>query len=361
MKREHLLVALFTVIAAVFVYLFYQIMVPFFVPIIWAAVLAILFYPLYTWVLGKVKRKGIAATIMCILIVTLIIGPATYLFVALVNEAGDAVREVNTMYRTGELDEILSFQIPGLESIRNKLSQYYDLSSFKLEDLIRDAIDKVSSVILNQTSWLIANATKAVFYFILMIFTMYFFFKDGEAVIRRIKRLMPLTVNQTNVTFGQLRDVIQATMYGAIVVALVQGTLGGILFATVGIPSPVFWGAIMAFMSVLPVVGPFLIYIPAGIILILGGSYAKGIIILILGTAVISQIDHVLRPLLISGRTSMHPLLLFFAIMGGIAVFGLLGIVLGPLVAAAFITLLKILEFRLHPDASADMKVAEES
>ncbi len=360
MKREHLLIALFMVIAAVFVYLFYQIMVPFFVPIIWAAVLAILFYPPYSWLLEKVKRKGIAAAIMCSLIVIVIIGPATYLFVALVNEAGDAVREVNIMYRSGELDNILSFEVPGIETIRNRLSQYYDMSSFKLEDLIRDAIDKVSSVILNQTSWLIANGTKAVFYFILMIFTLYFFFKDGAAIIRKIKRLMPLTINQTNVTFGQLRDVIQATMYGAVVVALVQGALGGILFAIMGIPSAVFWGAIMAFLSVLPMVGAFIVYIPAGIVLILGGSYIKGMIILLVGTIVISQIDNVLRPLLISGRTSMHPLMLFFAIMGGIAVFGLLGIVLGPLVAAAFITLLKILEFRLHPDADAGLGAGQE-
>ncbi|MBD3332859.1 AI-2E family transporter [candidate division GN15 bacterium] len=360
MKREHLLVALFMVIAAVFVYLFYQIMVPFFVPIIWAAILAILFYPPYSWVLGKVKRKGLASIIMCILIVIVIIGPATYLFVALVNEAGDAVREVNAMYRSGELDEILSFRIPGIDTLRDKLGQYYDLSNFNLEDLIKDAIDKVSSVILNQTSWLIANGTKAVFFFILMVFTLYFFFKDGESIIRRIKRLMPLTINQTNVTFGQLRDVIQATMYGAVVVALVQGVLGGVLFALVGIPSAVFWGAIMAFLSVLPMVGAFIVYVPAGIILILSGSYIKGIIILFAGTVIISQIDNVLRPLLIAGRTSMHPLMLFFAVMGGIAVFGLLGVVLGPLVAAAFITLLKILEFRLHPDASAGLGAGQE-
>jgi predicted PurR-regulated permease PerM len=171
---------------------------------------------------------------------------------------------------------------------------------------------------------------------------------------------MPLTINQTNVTFGQLRDVIQATMYGAVVVALVQGVLGGVLFALVGIPSAVFWGAIMAFLSVLPMVGAFIVYVPAGIILIVSGSYIKGIIILFAGTVIISQIDNVLRPLLIAGRTSMHPLMLFFAVMGGIAVFGLLGVVLGPLVAAAFITLLKILEFRLHPDASAGLGAGQE-
>jgi predicted PurR-regulated permease PerM len=136
-------------------------------------------------------------------------------------------------------------------------------------------------------------------------------------------------------------------------VALIQGILGGILFFSVGIPSPVFWGAIMAFLSIIPVVGAFIVYVPAGVILIIGGSYVKGIVVLGVGAVVISQVDSVLRPLIIAGKASMHPLLLFFAIMGGIALFGLLGVVLGPMIAAIFLTLLKIFEFKLHPEAEA--------
>ena len=152
-------------------------------------------------------------------------------------------------------------------------------------------------------------------------------------MIARIKRLVPLNEEQVELTFSQMHDVIQATMYGGLVVALIQGVLGGILFFAVGIGSPVFWGAIMAFLSVLPLVGAFLVYVPAGLLLILGGSYVKGIIVILAGTIIISQIDNVIRPYLISGRTALHPLLLFFAIMGGIASFGLLGIVLGPMIA----------------------------
>ena len=106
----------------------------------------------------------------------------------------------------------------------------------------------------------------------------------------------------------------------------------------------------MAFLSAIPFVGAFVVYIPAGIILMLGGSYVKGIIVIVIGSVVVSQIDNVLRPYLISGRTHMHPLLLFFSIMGGIAMFGLLGLVMGPLIAAAFDTLVKAMEFRLRPD-----------
>jgi predicted PurR-regulated permease PerM len=201
----------------------------------------------------------------------------------------------------------------------------------------------------------IASGTKAVLYFFLMMFTLYYFFKDGPAITGTLRRLMPLTPAQITLTFNQLRDVIQATMYGGVAVAIIQGILGGILFAAVGIPSVFFWGAIMAFMSILPIVGAFVIYIPAGIILMLSGSFWSGLIVIVIGSLVISQVDSVLRPFLIAGRASMHPLLLFFAIMGGIALFGLLGVVLGPMIAAIFMTLIKIFEYKLHPEFEAEI------
>lgn len=355
MKREYILVSLFFLIAAVIFYLFYQLIVPFFAPMAWAAVFAILFFPLYERVLTLVKSKGLASFLVCLLIIILIIGPITYLFVALVSEAANAVTKVNAMIKSGELEQLLAFDFPWFESVKEKLSQYYDLSKINLDEIIKQSIEGVSGVILNQTSWLVTNATRLVFYFVLMIFTMYYFFKDGELIVHKTKRLMPLTANQINVTFRQLHDVIQATMYGGVVVALIQGLIGGILFAIMGIPSPIFWGAIMGFLSIIPFVGAFIIYIPAGLILIIGGSYIKGIIMIVIGSVVISQIDNILRPFLISGRTSIHPLLLFFTILGGIYLFGLLGIVLGPLIAAVFVTLLKIFEFKLHPETEASL------
>ena len=184
----------------------------------------------------------------------------------------------------------------------------------------------------------------------LMIFAMYYFFSDGERIVNKAKRLMPLTMEQTNIAFSQLRDVIQATMYGGVFIALFQGFLGGLLFWIVGISSPVFWGFIMAFLSFIPMVGAFLIYVPAGLILMLSGSVITGLVVIAFGTIVISQVDNLIRPYLISGRTSLHPMLLFFALLGGIAVWGFLGIVMGPIIAAAFMILLRVFEMRLHPE-----------
>lgn len=352
MKREYLTTSLFVLMMGLFFYLFYRIVIPFFVPICWAAVFVIIFFPLYKKLLVRVKSRRLTSLMMCLFIIAVIVGPIAYLFVALVSEAADAMAKVNEMYKNGQLDNLFSIQLPWIDTIMEKLKSYYDISGIDLHKLAKDTIDKAGGVIINQTSWLIANGTKTVFYFILMVFTLYYFFKDGERVVDRIKLLMPLPADQVNTTFQHLRDVIQATMYGGVVVALIQGVLGGIMFAIFGISSPIFWGAIMAFVSIIPFVGAFLIYIPAGLILLVGGSYVKGILVITIGTLLISQIDNLIRPLLISGRTEMHPLLLFFSIMGGIALFGLLGLVIGPLIGAVFVTLLRILELRLHPQAT---------
>jgi predicted PurR-regulated permease PerM len=353
MKREHILIALFFTITGISVYLFYRIIIPFFVPICWAAVLCILFYPLYERLRDRFKMRGLASLVVCFIIIIGIIGPVAYLFVSLVNEAIDAVGIVNQMYQEGKLEELLTLDIPVINAMKEKLNEYYDISQINLDEIVRDAINKASGVIVSQTTWLVTNATKAVFYFVLTVFTMYYFFKEGERIIERIRRLIPMPEDLVRKTFHQLHDVILATVYGGLVVALIQGTLGGILFFAVGISSPVFWGAIMAFLSIIPFVGAFLVYIPAAIILILGGFYVKGIIVILVGVIVISQSDNVIRPYLISGRTAMHPLLLFFAIMGGIAMFNLLGLVLGPIIAAVFMTLIRIFDYMIHPDEEA--------
>lgn len=349
MKREYILISLFFLMTVIIFYLFYQLIIPFFVPITWASVFAIVFFPLYEKLCLKIKSKRLASIIMCLFIILLIIGPLTYLFMALIQEAAEAITKINTMYQNGEFDEFLSTNLPIFESLKEKFSGYYDLSQVDSKEIIKNSIDKVSSAIFSQTSWIIANTTKGIFYFFLMVFTMYYFFRDGELLVAKIKRLMPLTPEQINLTFKQLREVTQATMYGGVAVALIQGILGGILFFIVGIPSAIFWGAIMAFLSIIPFIGAFIVYIPAGIILIFGGHYIAGLIVIAVGTLIISQVDNVLRPYLISGKTHIHPLLLFFTIMGGIYLFGLLGIVLGPMIAAIFVTILTIFEFKLHP------------
>lgn len=350
MKREYLLVVLFLLLVAIFFYLFYRLMVPFFTPIAWAGILVIVFYPLYSWLHRKIKSSTLASLISCILIFLIIIGPSVYLLASLVSQAATAVQMLNEAYQGGKLKSLLSLNIPFLDIIKGKLADYPQLADVDFESIIRDAVTTVTKAIGSQATTVIANITKTLFYFFLMLFAMFFFFRDGEDIIHFMKRITPLKQDQVGIMYSHLRDVIQGMMYGGVVMALIQGVLGGLLFAIMGIPSAVLWGAVMAFLAFIPILGPFLVYIPAGVILFLSGAHIKGILLILIGTVVVSQIDNFLRPLLFSGKTQTHTLMLFFSIMGGIVMFGLLGVVLGPFIAAVFLSILKMFELQLHPE-----------
>jgi predicted PurR-regulated permease PerM len=351
MKREYFFITLFLTIVAIFFYLFYRLMVPFFTPIAWAGILVIVFYPLYKWLYSKLRLKWLASLLACILISLIIIGPAIYLLASLVGEAADLVQYLNEEYQSGRLNKYLSLNIPFINAIKDKLSDYPQLANLDIQSIIKDTVSTITKAMGSQTTKVIANISKTFFYFVLMLFSMFFFFRDGDRIVAFLKRITPLKDEQINVMYDHLLQVIEGIMYGGVIIAFIQGALCGITFAAVGIPSPVFWGAVMTFLAFLPVVGPFLVYIPAAIILLLGGSIVEGVVVIIAGTA-ISQIDNFLRPQLFSGKTSMHTLLLFFSIMGGVAMFGLLGIVLGPLITAVFLSLLKVYEVSLGQEKS---------
>jgi predicted PurR-regulated permease PerM len=146
-----------------------------------------------------------------------------------------------------------------------------------------------------------------------------------------------------------------------VVIALLHGFVGGLMFWILGLPSPVFWGAMMAFLSFLPILGAFVVYLPAGAILLLTGSPVKGIVLIVVGTVVVGQIDNIVRPLLVSGKTGMHTMLLFVSIMGGVSMFGLLGIVLGPFVAAVFISLYEVFRLKMAENGTGVTGTGNES
>jgi len=355
MKREYITNVLFFLIAAAFFYLFYRIMIPFFTPIAWAGILVIVFHPLYAKLREKMRSPGMASLLTCIIVFFIIIGPALYIMASLVSEAATAVQLLNEAYQSGELNSLYSLNIPFLEVIKSKLAGYPQLANIDFETIVKDVVATVTKAIGSQATTAIANITMTITYFILMLFAMFFFFRDGDKIVNFLKRITPLENEQVRIMYSHLREVIEGMMYGGVVIALIQGFLGGILFWIMGISSPVLWGSVMALLAFVPILGPFLVYIPAGGIMILTGSPIKGIILIAVGIFVVSQIDNFLRPILFKGKTQTHTLMLFFSIMGGIAMFGLLGVVLGPFIAAVFLALLKMFELQLHPEIQAEL------
>ena len=165
---------------------------------------------------------------------------------------------------------------------------------------------------------------------------------DSDRIIEAIKDALPLSNKQAVAIIDRAKEVVGASVYGVLAIAVVQGTLGGLAFWALGVPSAIVWGVAMTFLSMIPMLGAFLVWVPAAIYLALTGHYVKAILLVLWGTLVIGMIDNFLRPKLVGGRTRLHELLIFFAVLGGLQVFGVLGIVLGPVVLALAMSLIEV-------------------
>jgi predicted PurR-regulated permease PerM len=344
MKREYFLIAIFIGIVVLTFYLFYKILTPFLVPFCWAGTFVIIMYPLYRKLEKWIRSGTVRSLILSFLVVLVIIGPAVYLGISLVQEAITMIDSFSKWVDAGHLDSMLNFKnTPFYQVLQTRLSPYVDISRFDPKTIVENGLLQISQIALTSTTNILANAGKVLLQFILLIFFMFYLFRDGHMLLDYIKSIIPFEPERANATINHLKNVIASTMYGGMVVAVLQGFLGGILFWCVGIHSPLFWGTLMAFTSLLPVVGTTLVYLPAGIILMLSGSVVSGIIVIAGGALVVSQVDNFIRPLLVSGKTGMHTLLLFVSVMGAVSLFGLLGTVLGPLIAAIFVTVIDMI------------------
>jgi len=344
-KRETLFSLFILSLIILSFYLFYRILSPYLSPLAWAVILTIVFYPLYKKVNHAFRRRrGLAAIVMTLLVIVVIVLPSGFLLNLLANELIEAYNYFEKYIKEGKHLILLE----GLrrstlfQRIWDLLNRYLDLSQLDLNTLLLDHLRKLSLFAAAQTSKFIKGLSTAIFQFFLMSVAIFYLFRDGEAIMERVRALIPFSVKEKEDILARMVEMIQATIYGGIVVALIQGGLGGLGFWVLGLPSPVFWGAVMAFLSFLPVVGPFLVWVPAAVILFAQGSIIKALILLGWGGVLVSLSDNFLRPILISGRTQVHTLLLFFGVLGGLKVFGFLGLVAGPLVITICLAMIDI-------------------
>lgn len=325
------------VILAILGYLSYQIFQPFLTPIAWAMVFCVVFYPVYAFTLRFIKFKAGASFMTLLLILIVIIGPFSYISYALVNEVSDIVAKTDADAR--KLTAFLSNE--RVMNIFRKIEPYTGLEG-PSEEVIIENTKKVGQKIVEGLSSGFGNVMSVAANFVIMAFTIFFFLKDGPGFLQKSRNYLPFSEQHRDRLTSQVKDMIVSTIYGGVVVAIVQGILGGIAFAALGIRSPIFWGSAMALMSFVPMLGTAIIWLPASAILLFQGAYAKGIVLILIGIFVISMVDNVLKPLIIGGRTKMPTIIIFFTVLGGIKLFGLLGLVMGPLVFALFLSVFEI-------------------
>ena len=322
---------------------------PFFEPILWAVTLAIIFAPLHKFILIKLKHKNnLSALITLLLILFTVVVPATTLSIAVVNEGADLYNDI----REGVYD----FSKP-IAWVQNSLPVVSDLLS-KVGIDFEKLKEGFSSTALNTSQWVATNllnigqnALTFTVLFFLMLYLLFFFLRDGKYLVELIIRVLPLGDEAERHLLSKFAEVSRATVKGTLVVGIIQGTLGGIMFAMLGIESAVFWGVVMIGLSILPAVGSALVWGPAAIIFLANGEIAKGVILLVVGALIIGMIDNVLRPILVGRDTKMPDYLILLSTLGGLGLFGLSGFVIGPVIAAFFLAIWTMFETEYHPDS----------
>ncbi|MGH9339759.1 MAG: AI-2E family transporter [Acidobacteriota bacterium] len=333
----------------VILYVFYRMLEPFLIAGILALTLVCLFYPNYKELNWRLKgRAGLSSIIMCTVITIIIIIPTIVFSIALVQEFQIAYQNFQAVVAQGEVSEPW-LDNPMLAEIFQRFGSRLGLQEMSLTLALSSLIDRLAEYLLEHYSAILGGIGSFLLNFGVMIFSMFFFFRDGDRFLNEVKRLIPLQREYEDMLVEKLKQVVYATFFGLFAIGILQGATASIIFALLGLGNPILWGTATALFSLIPVVGTAAIWGPMAAYLILTGSVAKGIVLLILGSTAIGLIDNFIRPLIIERRSrGMHMLLVFFAILGGIALFGPSGLVLGPLIAALLVTFLDIykLEFQ---------------
>lgn len=309
----------------------------FLLPIFWAVVFAVLFRPMYQAIHRSVGGRSNLAAFLATVAVILVVGvPSGLLVTALAQQAVSVYERI----ATGQLD----LQAP-IAFAESKLPLFTDLlARYGIE--VAQIRQSLQTAAVSSTQWFASQAvalgqntlTVAVLT-VLMLYILFFFFRDGDRIVAGLIRALPMGDEREKRLFSRFADVSRATVKGTLVVAVVQGALGGILFALVGLQAAVFWGVIMGVFSLLPAVGPALVWVPASIYFFAVGELLRGIIVFAGGALVVGLVDNLLRPVLV-GRTAQLPdYVVLLATLGGLSVFGIAGFVAGPVIAALFLVM----------------------
>jgi predicted PurR-regulated permease PerM len=319
--------------------LFLSMIRQFLVTILLAGIFAGLGIPLFNGfrrIFGRHRGLSAGLTVAAYLLIVFL--PLSGLIAVVASQArslsSTAIPLIRGQLRSPAAMESMLSQLP----FSREVERYSDQILQKLGELL----GRFGSALFENVSAITYSAVYDFFLFIIFWYTMFFFLKDGEVLMERIRTYLPFSESDQMRLIDKFLSVTRATIKGTLVIGIVQGTLAGIAFHVAGIESAVFWATVMAVMSIIPMIGPPIIWVPAAIILALSGQYAQAAGLALFCSIVVGQIDNILRPILVGRDTRMHELFVFFSTLGGIAMFGMFGFIIGPVIAALFVTVWEI-------------------
>jgi predicted PurR-regulated permease PerM len=316
---------------AVLVYLVYLVVQPFLAPLAWAAVLAVLTYPLQARLAVRWGR-GWSAAFTTVIAAVVIIVPAVALTFAFVRET----LEISSSLQNAFTEDRFAWIERAWAALQGRFPA---ASNVDLGAVGSSALRQGATFLMTQSGSIFRNVAGFLVDLALALFATFFFLRDAGPIMNGVRRLLPMREAAREELLGRTRDLISAGVTSAGLVAGLQGLLGGIAFVAVGIGAPVFWGVVMAFFCLLPF-GAWIIWLPAAVVLAAGGAVTRALVLAGLGLGIVSMVDNVVRPMLLSGRAHMNGLVIVVSLLGGLSVFGLLGLVLGPILIVTALALL---------------------
>ncbi|MDD2656902.1 MAG: AI-2E family transporter [Patescibacteria group bacterium] len=316
---------------------------PFVYPIFWATVIAIMFYPWHKKMLKIFKGKGLASLVTSLISFFVIFIPLVLLSVLLVSKSISLYNNVSQSSLFQHPEQVSSWLektpvAPYVETIKNEWTNY-----------AAEAAKNVSGFIFNTITNVSKNSINFVLTLFVMFYTLYYLFKDGDRFLAWLKKISPLGDNYEDKLYARFTSTIRSTLKSTLIVGGVQGVLSGLLFWITGIQGAFVWGVIMVVIAIIPAIGTSIILVPAAIIMLVFGNVWQAIVLAV-GALIISIIDNFLRPPLIGKDTQMHPLLVFFSTIGGLILFGVSGFVIGPVIAALYLSVMSIYEHYYKKD-----------
>ena len=320
---------------AIALYLCWLMLRPFITVLEWAAVLVIVFYPIHKRLAQKIKRRGLSALLSSLLVIVVLVLPLTFLTMALVNELSSTARNLPAL-----VAQLMNPQAPITGRVSKWFHDHVAVDMTRSQEFVIEQLKTAGAALLGQSLGLVGNILSTIVKAFFVIITMYYLFRDGDKIVRALPGALPLDHEQSAAIISRTSQVVSASVYGVVTIAMLQGVLGGLAFWILGVPAPILWGAVLALVCMIPIAGSFFVWLPASIYLMLTGHWTKAVLLILWGALVISTIDNFLRPKLIKNQTKLHELFVFFSVLGGMSVFGLLGIVLGPVVLAITLGLL---------------------
>jgi Predicted permease len=322
-------------VTAIALYLCWLMLKPFISVLQWATVLVIIFYPLHKRIAQRIKSRSLSAFVSSTLVIVVFVTPVTLLSIALANEIGIVAKDVPAY-----VGQFVNPATPVVGRLSGWLHERFALDAQTSETFLIEQLRNAGVVLIGQSFGVAGNILDGIVRAFFVVFTMYYLFRDGDQIVRSLPRALPFSSQQSEAIINRTTEVVSASVYGVVTIAMLQGMLGGIAFWVLGVPSPILWAVVLAFVCMIPIAGSFFIWLPISIYLMLTGHWTKAILLITWGVLVISTIDNFLRPKLIKNQTKLHELFIFFSVLGGIGLFGLLGIVMGPVVLSLTLGLL---------------------